>query len=196
MLKVGITGGIGSGKSTVAKIFKSIGIPILNADEVAKNILATNKDVQAKVMQAFGLDVFENGILQKKVLAAKAFASLESTTLLNSIIHPATIAYGNKWFINQKGYYAIKEAALLIETKNYTNLDFVIGVEAPLDIRIERVMQRDGLDKEAVIQRVNKQLADEEKRPFYNFIIKNNNEVLLPQVWAVHQQLITLSHGK
>ena len=123
MLQIGITGGMGTGKSTVCKIFQSLGVPVLNTDELAKQLYLSNAFLQQKIKDAFGENIFDNNILNKKLLAARAFSSAEKTTLLNRIVHPIVFAAIEDWQRHQNSKYAIRESALLIESSNYTKLD-------------------------------------------------------------------------
>lgn len=191
-IKVGITGGIGSGKSFVAKIFKSMGVPFYDADKEAKLIMTKSQKVRDGLIQAFGKEVyFENGELNRKWLSAQVFDNPERLELLNSIVHPVVIQDAVDWGNRQIAPYSLKEAALLFESLSYKTLDFTILVIAPEDVRIERVMQRDNVTKEEVINRINKQMSDEEKLKLADFVIFNDGKkALLPQIYKLHQQLM------
>jgi dephospho-CoA kinase len=192
ILKVGITGGIGSGKSTICKIFATLGVPILDADALAKHIIATDLIVREAVCKAFGEDVFANGILQKQILAARAFASEADTQLLNSIVHPAVEKHSLDWFAKQASHhYAIKEAAILIESGAYKHVDVVIGVNCAADIRVQRVLSRNPqLSVAQIQQRISKQISDEERQAYCHFnIINDGSAALIPQVLALHSTL-------
>jgi len=183
ILKVGITGGIGSGKSTVAKIFGLLGIPVLYADDAAKKLMNEDEHLKAKIISAFGINSYNNGTLNRPFIAAKVFNNPAQLTLLNSIVHPATIADADKWMQKQTTPYAIKEAALLFESGAEKWLDKVIGVYAPAPLRIQRVMQRDGITAAEVTARLNKQMDEEEKMGLCDYIVKNDEqELLIPQV--------------
>jgi dephospho-CoA kinase len=198
MLKVGITGGIGSGKSTVCKIFTAFNIPILDSDKLAKQIVATDPIIRKNLITFFGSDIFVDGILQKQVLASKAFTSTENTAKLNAIIHPQVQIETEEWFSKQKSLYAIKEAALLIESNAYKNLDIVIGVIASDEIRIQRVIQRDKqLSVADVQQRISRQMPEKEKAAHYHYTIINDDvHLLLPQVLNLHHLLLQKCHEK
>jgi dephospho-CoA kinase len=199
MLKVGITGGIGTGKSTVCKIFAAIGIPVLDSDLLAKQIVHHNPQVRRQIASLFGEDIYANNSLDKTLLAKRAFANKENTELLNSIVHPIVAIESEKWFEAQRNIaFAIKEAALLIESGTYESLDFIVGVSASESTRIERLLKRPGIAGEQDIQqRIARQMPEAEKQKHYTFTIQNNdNDALLPQVWAVYEQLCTLSNGK
>ncbi|MDB5280322.1 MAG: dephospho-CoA kinase [Ferruginibacter sp.] len=183
ILKVGITGGIGSGKSTVAKIFGLLGIPVLYADDAAKKLMNEDEHLKAKIIGAFGTDSYRNGTLNRPFIAEKVFNNPAQLTLLNSIVHPATIADADKWMQQQTAPYAIKEAALIFESGAEKWLDKVIGVFAPAPLRIQRVMQRDGITEQEVTARLNKQMNEDDKMRLCDYIINNDEqELLIPQV--------------
>ncbi|MCX8471600.1 MAG: dephospho-CoA kinase [Chitinophagaceae bacterium] len=193
MLQIGITGGMGTGKSTVCKIFQSLGVPVLNTDELAKQLYLSNAFLQQKIKDAFGENTFDNNILNKKLLAARAFSSAEKTTLLNRIVHPFVFAAIEDWQRHQNSKYAIRESALLIESSNYTKLDYIIGVTSAMPVRLHRIIVRDKCSTQEAIDRINKQMPDELKSKFYHFTITNEpDKLLLPQVMQIHQQLLAL----
>lgn len=188
MLKIGITGGIGSGKSIVSNIFKVLGIAVFDADFAAKQIMNENKIVQQHLIDAFGESVFLNNELNKKYLANIVFNDAYQLEKLNAIVHPATIEAGNQWVKQQKTIYILKEAALLFESGSAADLDYIIGVYAPKIIRIKRVMQRDNVNEHAVINRMNKQIDENLKMKLCDFVIINDEQqLLIPQVLALHK---------
>jgi dephospho-CoA kinase len=200
MLKIGITGGIGSGKTTVAKVFEVLGIPVYNADLAAKRLMNEDAVLIEKIKQQFGADVYKNEKLDNKYLAQIVFSSEEKLDLLNSIVHPATINDANTWMLKhavsngQSTPYTLKEAALLFESGAAELLDYVIGVTAPAPLRMQRVMQRDNSSREDVMARMNKQMDEEIKMKLCNFIITNDEQqLLIPQVLALHEKLLSLS---
>jgi dephospho-CoA kinase len=196
MLKIGLTGGIGSGKTTVAKIFEVLGIPVYYADDAAKRLMNEDENLKQQIIQHFGEESYEAGKLNRPYLAQKVFSDAEKTKLMNSIVHPITIADAEHWMQLQTSPYAIKEAALIFEAKAEKHLDLVIGVQTPLPIRIQRVMQRDNISEEAVNARIQKQMNEEEKMSRCDFIIVNDEqELLIPQVIAIHEKLlINIAH--
>ena len=196
MLKVGLTGGIGSGKSTVAHIFETLGIPVYYADDAAKKLMNEDEGLKQQVEQLFGDASYINGQLNRAFVSAQVFNNPEKLATLNSIVHPATIADAEKWMQHQSAPYAIKEAALIFESGAQENLDNVIGVFAPKAIRIKRVMERDGINREEVLARMNKQINETIKMRLCSYVITNNEqELLIPQVLAVHQALLALQQG-
>jgi dephospho-CoA kinase len=193
MLKIGITGGIGAGKSTVAGIFKVLGVPVFDADATAKNILNTDPILREQIVTAFGSETYKNGLLDRKYLATLVFNNPDQLAKLNALVHPATIAAADKWasrFADRP--YIIKEAALLFEAGTNVGLDYIIGVTAPVELRITRVMDRDQVSREEVLSRMQHQLDDSEKMKRCNIVLDNNEKTLLiPQVLALHQQFIS-----
>ncbi len=191
MLKVGITGGIGSGKSTVAKIFEVLGIPVYYADDASKKLMNDDAELKEKIQLNFGKGSYADGLLNRGYLSAIVFNNPEKLALLNSIVHPATIKDAAAWMLKQTAPYAIKEAALIFESGAQEHLDKVIGVHAPAAVRIQRVMQRDKVSREEVISRMNKQIDEEIKMRLCDYIITNDEqELLIPQVLKLHEELI------
>ena len=191
MLKVGITGGIGSGKSTIAKVFEVLGIPVYYADDAAKRLMNEDAVLKEKLEAAFGKETYTNKILNRSYLSELVFNNPGKLALLNSIVHPATIADADKWMQQQSGPYTIKEAALLFESGANTHLDKIIGVFAPSPLRIQRVMQRDNISEEAVIARMNKQMDEDKKMRLCDYVITNDEqELVIPQILKIHELLI------
>ena len=195
MLKIGITGGIGAGKSTVAGIFKVLGVPVFDADVTAKNILNSDPELREQVAAAFGSETYKNGLLDRKYLATLVFNNPDQLAKLNALVHPATIKAANAWtkhWEEQGSPYIVKEAALLFEAGTNVGLDSIIGVTAPQDLRIARVMARDNITREEVLKRMQHQIDDTEKMKRCNIVLDNNEKALLiPQVLALHQQFIS-----
>lgn len=197
MLKVGLTGGIGSGKSTVAKVFEVLGIPVYYADDAAKRLMNQDDDVKRTIQKQFGDAVYTNDVLNKKQLADIVFNNPEKLQQLNKIIHPATIKDAERWMQNQTAPYAIKEAALIFESGAQEHLDYVIGVTAPAPLRIQRTMHRDNVTREEVMARMDKQLDESVKMKLCDFILVNDEqEMLLPQVLHLHNKLLSLAKNK
>jgi dephospho-CoA kinase len=195
MLKIGLTGGIGSGKSTVAKIFEAVGIPVYYADAEAKRLMNNNKFLQESIQGHFGEKVYKQGQLDRKYLADIVFNNKEKLDLLNTLIHPLTIADAEEWMKKQTTPFCIKEAALLFESGAAENLDHIIGVYAPQALRIKRVINRDGLSREEILQRMNRQINEEMKMKLCDSVIKNDEQqLLLPQVLELHNAF--LKRGK
>ena len=194
MLKIGLTGGIGSGKTTIAGIFEVIGIPVYYADIAAKNLMNENKIVRDAIENSFGKNSYLNNKLNREYLAQAVFNDEEKLALLNSIVHPATINDADIWMKKQTSSYIIKEAALLFESGSNKYLDFIIGVSAPIELRIQRTMARDKIERSQVMERISKQMPEETKLGLCDFIIINDEQqMLIPQVLELHQKLLQLS---
>jgi dephospho-CoA kinase len=193
MLKIGLTGGLGSGKTTVAHIFEVLGIPVYYADAASKRLMNDDEKVKAAVQNAFGKEVYPEGKLDRKYLAKIVFKDEKKLELLNSIVHPATLRDADEWISKQTAPYAIKEAALIFESGSHQSLDYVIGVKAPLHLRLQRAMKRDNISHEEAMARINKQINEEIKMRLCDFIIINDEQqMVIPQVLALHQKLLQL----
>ncbi|MBL7762477.1 MAG: dephospho-CoA kinase [Chitinophagaceae bacterium] len=194
VLTVGITGGIGSGKSTVAKIFEVLGIPVYYADDAAKELMNTDEELKKKIEEHFGKETYPGGKLDRKYLGSQVFNDSFKLDLLNSLVHPVTINHAAKWMQQQTTPYSIKEAALFFESGSADKIDYMIGVYAPQHIRIKRVMDRDGVTREEVLKRIDRQINEELKMKLCDFIIINNEQQLvIPQVMELHEKLLALS---
>ena len=191
ILKIGITGGIGSGKSTVAKVFEMLGIPVYYADDAAKKLMNEDVFLKKQLIDAFGKEIYQNGVLNRSSLSELVFNNPEKLVQLNGIVHPATIANAEYWMQQQHSVYAIKEAAILFESGANKYVDKVIGVFAPVQLRISRVMQRDNSTQEAVIARMNKQMEEEKKMKLCDYVIINDEqELVIPQVLKIHEAIL------
>ena len=187
---IGLTGGIGSGKSVVAKVFATLGIPVFNADEEAKRIMQTSPEIKAKLIQQFGTDIYNESGLDKEKLASIVFDDPFQLQLLNAIVHPVTIQAAKDWAAKQTSPYVIKEAALIFESGAADGLLKVIGVTAPLSLRTHRVMQRDGITKEQVDARMRNQISDTIKMRLCDYVIENNNQqMVIPQVIEIDKAI-------
>lgn len=188
---VGLTGGIGTGKSTVGKLFKVLGIPVYNSDERAKEMYFL-PEVKEKVITLLGKEVYHtDGSLNRAYISQKIFSDSSLLSKINGIIHPA-VEKDFQSFIesNREQKYIIKETALLFETGLYKKVDKIILVMAPLEERLKRVIERDKSSREDVLKRIRYQMPDEEKQPISDFVIDNNEtEGLIPQVLSIHQKL-------
>ena len=197
MLKIGLTGGIGSGKSTVARIFEVLGIPVYNADNAAKALMNTDTALREQIIAAFGAEAYTGGQLNRQYLAQQVFQDEKKLARLNSLVHPATILDAEKWIAAQTSPYTVKEAALIFESGSDKLLDYVIGVSAPQELRIQRTMQRDHISREEVLKRIHQQMDEKLKMEQCNFIVYNDEEQpVLPQVIALHRQLLELAKEK
>jgi dephospho-CoA kinase len=189
-LLIGLTGGIGSGKSTVAKIIKSLGIPVFNSDLEAKIIINSNDDVIKSIINEFG-NVYTSKGLDTKKLAKIVFNDSKALTILNKIVHPEVKLAFDKWVEkHSEEKILVKEAAILFETEAFKELDKTILVIAPQELKIKRVVNRDGVDEIDVRRRMEAQMNDEEKLNLANFIIYNDDQqLLIPQLIEVFSNL-------
>lgn len=193
MIRVGITGGIGTGKSTVCKIFASMGIPVLDADSLAKNIAEIDLNVKQQIIEVFGVESYDDqDKYNRKYIASIVFNDAEKLKMLNNIIHPAVIDYSNNWaeqHLDKK--YVVKEAALMFESGSYKYNDINIVVNAPKELRIQRILSRDNSSIEDIIRRIESQMSDEERNSMADKIIINDeHNSLIAQVYSLHQEFV------
>ncbi|MDR3712561.1 MAG: dephospho-CoA kinase [Puia sp.] len=194
MLKVGLTGGIGSGKSTAARIFEVLGIPVYYADQAARLIMNEDPGLKEQIIHHFGPGSYTDGKLNRSYLAQKVFSDKAKLDLLNSLVHPATIRMAEQWMKAQTTPYAIKEAALIFESGTQEYLDYVIGVYAPEPLRILRTMKRDSVGREEVLKRMSNQIEEDIKMRLCDFVLRNDEQQsLLQQVVELHDKLLQLS---
>ena len=194
MLKVGITGGIGSGKTQVCQVFETLGIPVFNADTAAKKIMETDNEVVKQITKLLGAEAYINGKINRSWLSSILFQDEKKRTALNAIVHPAVIAFGQEWMNRQQAAYVLKEAALFFETGSNKEMDYMIGISAPVDLRLKRAMKRDHLDETTIRQKMAAQMDEKEKMMRCQFIILNDDETaIIPQVLSIHQQLLALA---
>lgn len=187
---IGLTGGIGSGKTTVAHFFSELGVPVFIADKEAKTI-SESKEVEPELLSLFGEKVYKEGKLDRKHIASRVFSNPDLLQKLNQIIHPRVQKKFEQWLkIHSKAKYVIKEAAILFESGSYKQCFKVILVTAPQDVRIERVLKRDITDYDSVVQRISNQWSDEIKIPLSDFVIENINLLQTKsQVLEIHNVL-------
>ena len=191
MLKIGLTGGIGSGKSSVAGIFNVLGIPVFDADTNAKLIMENDAQLISSIKSLFGDESYLQNKLNRSYIANLVFNNPYKLEQLNALVHPATINAATLWMQLQKTPYVVKEAALLFESGSAANLDYVIGVYAPQHIRIKRVMDRDNLTREQVLARMNRQINEEIKMKLCDFVVINDEQqLLIPQILRLHKRFI------
>ncbi len=195
-LKVGITGGIGSGKTTICQIFETLGIPVYYADERAKWLMVNDLMVKQKVLDLFGYEAyFKNGSLNRKYISSVVFQDKIKLKSLNAVVHPAVFKDGDEWLLQHSDVpYTLKEAALMVESGGYKHLDKLVVVTAPEDLRLQRVMQRDGSKREDVLKRIRNQTSEANRLEHADFVIQNDGEKsLVNQVFLIHRELVTLS---
>ena len=198
MLKVGLTGGIGSGKSFVARLFAELGVPVYEADYEAKMLIEVDPEIVAAYKSFFGDDIYTPLGLNRKKVAAIVFEDKELLQRVNKVVHPAVACHFDVWLKQHSGApYVIHEAAILFESRSSERMDKVIAVSAPDSIRVARVMARDGVGEEAVKLRMNNQMKEEERLAKADFVIVNDEiQLLLPQVVGLHQQFLLMSKSK
>lgn len=186
--RIGITGGIGSGKTTVCKVFETLGIPVFYSDVASKKILNENSELHAFLVKEFGEDVLSDEGVNREALASHVFGNKAKLNLLNSKIHPLVREAFDSWALQQKSPYVLNEAAILFETGAYKKLDQNILVTAPIDLKLKRVTKRDQVTKEQVVARMNNQWKDAEKEPLADFVVVNDEQ------YSVISQVLTIHH--
>jgi len=199
MKRVGITGGIGAGKSTVTQIFQSLGVPVYIADNEARKIISSNASVKKQIKALIGPEAYhKNGKPDRTYIASRIFSDKLLLSQINKIVHPAVQLHFNRWCESfrpaEKILYVLQEAALLVETGNFKTLDALILVTCPEEIRIKRVMERDDCSRQDVLSRMKNQLSEDEKVRVADFtIINDGKHLLIPQVLAIHKNMIQKS---
>lgn len=194
MLRVGITGGIGSGKSLVTRIFSTLGVPVYYADDAAKRLMNEDLTIRQQLVSAFGESTYTDGLLNRKYLSSIVFNDPLKLAQLNSIVHPVTINDAAVWMEKQHAPYIIKEAALIFESGSQDMLDHVIGVYAPESLRIHRVIKRDGITRDDIKARMRKQIGETIKMRLCDTVIYNDEQhPVIQQVLDVHQELLNRS---
>ncbi len=194
MLKIGLTGGMGSGKTTVSQIFSVLGIPVFYADDIAKTIMNEDEDLKQNIINLFGDEAYKENSLNRKYIAGIVFNNEYKLQQLNALVHPVTIAAADKWMKAQKTAYVIKEAALMFEAGAAAHLDYVIGVYAPQALRLQRVMHRDNTSREQVLSRMNNQVDETIKMKLCDFVIVNDEQqAVLPQVLSLHEKFLSMA---
>lgn len=194
MIKVGITGGIGAGKSFVCRIFEEMGVPVYYADKEAKRLMWQDATLKHQIKQLFGDEAYHrNGRLNRTYLAGQIFGNKRLLKQMNAIVHPAVHRDLDKWFSEQNSKYAVEEAALIFESNNVDYFDKIITVAADDELRIARVMSRDGIDRKSILKRIKSQYPQSEKVKRSDYVIWNNGkEGLLKRIWEIHRDLSAL----
>jgi dephospho-CoA kinase len=194
-LKIGITGGIGSGKTTICQVFELLGIPVFYADAAAKEVMHTDEELKKGIISSFGVQSFSaGGILNRKYLADIVFYDKKALETLNALVHPAVFRAFDTWVTKfPQAPYVMKEPALLFESDSYKMCTHSILVKAPETLKISRVMHRDHITEEEVRLRMARQFSDEEKENLADFIIMNDeHEMVIPQILKLHEYFISL----
>lgn len=198
MIRVGITGGIGSGKTVVCKIFQRLGVPVFFADDEAKVILNEDSEIKEQLKQIYGQDIYTKNGINKAKLASIIFNDLRELEKVNKLIHPKVRSRFFNWTSKYTSHpYVIEEAAVLFESGAYKDLDINVLVYASEELRIKRVMERDQVDREHVLSRMQNQMSEEEKKKLADKIINNDGEqMIIPQVLSIDEQIKNRStHG-
>jgi dephospho-CoA kinase len=173
-IQIGITGGIGSGKSTVAQLFEEMGIPVYYADSEAKELMNMDSDIKEAIIKLFGEEAYREGQLNRAFIASKVFGNETKLAQLNAIVHPKVAKHFEEWVKKQSSKFVIKEAAILVETGGYKDLDELFVVTADENLRIQRVMKRDKVTKETVESRIKNQISDAKRNQYATWIFNNN----------------------
>jgi dephospho-CoA kinase len=192
MYKVGLTGGIGSGKSTVGKIFQNLGVPVYNSDLRARVLIQEHPDIIAAYQLFFGSDVYNNGVLDRSRVADRLFKDSNLLLKVQAIVHPIVNEDFNRWVLLQRGSVVMKEAAVLFEGGGFDTVDDVLTVSAPLNLRIQRVVNRDHCSEREVMDRVNNQWSDDKKIALSRYVIYADDcRLVIPQVLEVYRQMVS-----
>jgi len=192
-LKLGVTGGIGSGKTTVCKVFSVLGIPVFSADDEAKSIQESDRDIQLKINSFAGRDLFPEGKLDRTELARLIFSNKELLEKVNSVVHPAVFRSFGEWVKKQSTPYSIMDAAILFESGAFRLMDRIVTVVTPIDERIERLVRSKRLSREQINDRIKNQIDDESRITRSDFVIFNSeNEMIIPAILGMHEEMIKL----
>ena len=191
MKKIGLTGGIGSGKTYVSRVFESLGVPIFNSDNEAKKLLSHSEQLVQSLKDEFGNDIYDGYSLNNKKLASIVFSDSEKLRKLNSLVHPLVKEEFLDWQEVQKSSYVIKESAILFESNSDNGLDAIICITCPINLRIDRIKSRDGLSYFEIKNRIENQISQEEKVNLSDYVIVNDEkDLLLTQIIQIHEKLI------
>ncbi|MDN3494004.1 dephospho-CoA kinase [Winogradskyella bathintestinalis] len=195
MVVVGLTGGIGSGKTTILNYFHSLGIPIYIADDEAKALMNRSKVIRRKLIVLFGEDAYENNQLNRPYLSSRIFNDKHLLAKMNAIVHPKVASHFKRWLKKQNSDYVIKEAAIIFENNLQNQYNYIITVIADQHLRIERVMQRDNVSMEKIKSIIKNQWSDAEKVKHSDFVIENNDiDEAKIQAFKIHKALLEKIH--
>lgn len=191
MVVVGLTGGIGSGKTTILECFKALGVPVYIADVEAKALMNRSKVIKRKLIDLFGKDAYKNNELNRPYLSSKIFSNKELLAKMNAIVHPKVASHFKRWLKKQDSNYVIKEAAIIFENNLESQYNYIITVIADEDLRIQRVMKRDDASNQKVKSIIKNQLSDAEKVKKSDFVITNNDLLeAKKQAINVHEKIL------
>jgi dephospho-CoA kinase len=191
LFRLGVTGGIGSGKSSVCKVFRLLGIPVFAADEEARLIMENDKGLILRLNSLTGRDLYKSGSLDRVLLASIIFNNSNLLEKVNSLVHPVVFEHFNDWVEKQSSPYVIMEAAILLESGASSLVDRIAVVVAPVEERIDRVIQRNDLTREQVLERIKNQMDDETRTKSSHYVINNSeNDMLIPAVLSLHEEIL------
>jgi len=194
-LKLGITGGIGSGKTSVCRVFSILGIPVFSADPVAREIMDNDDQVIKQINIITGRDMYEKGELDRQALAALIFNDTSLLEKVNTLVHPVVFDYFKKWRLEQEAPYVIMEAAILFESGASKLVDRIASVVAPVEERVARVIKRNRLTREQVLERIRNQMDDEERIKLSDYVIYNSeSDMIIPAVLKIHEDLAAVAN--
>jgi dephospho-CoA kinase len=195
-LRLGVTGGIGSGKTTVCRVFSVLGIPVFSADIEAKRIQDTDPDIKDKINTLAGKDLYSSGKLDRKELASLIFNNKDLLWEVNSVVHPAVINCFRKWIEIQNAPYSIMEAAILFESGAYRMMDRIVTIVTPLEERIDRLVKGNKLTREQIADRIRNQIDDESRIKKSDYVIYNSeNDMIIPAILVIHQEMLKLHNN-
>ncbi|MGW9686535.1 dephospho-CoA kinase [Flagellimonas sp. 2504JD1-5] len=190
MMIIGLTGGIGSGKSTVANMFRELGVPVYDSDLEAKQLMVTSSKIKKSIIELLGKKAYSDGDLNRSYIASKVFKDPDLLNELNSIVHPEVRTHFLAWAEYQTSNYVIQETALIFENEAQKNYDYVLLITAPIELRLQRVMDRDGVSKQEVLDRMGNQMEESKKRELADFCIENINlDITKKEVEKLHHRL-------
>lgn len=193
ILKLGVTGGIGSGKSTICRMFSVLGIPVFSADVEAKRLQDSDPELKSVINEIAGTDLYSSGQLDRTKLAELIFGNKDMLGRVNSAVHPAVFSFFNEWVENQESPYVIMEAAIMFESGASKLMDRILTVVTPVEERIERLIRGNKLTREQVVERIKNQLDDESRIKKSDYIIYNSeNDMIIPAVISVHKEMLNL----
>jgi dephospho-CoA kinase len=193
IMNVGLTGGIGSGKTLVGRIFQRLGVPLFNADDCGRELLDTDPGIQTKVLDLFGSGVYDsNGRMNRSLISEIVFKNPDLLAQLNRVVHPGVFERYEEWVLEQSAFpYVIMEAAILFESGADSRMDMVIAVAAPRELRIQRVVERDGVDRDHVVERIRNQWPESQIMEKSHYVIQNDgHQMIVPQVLEIHKSIL------
>lgn len=192
VIKLGVTGGIGSGKTSVCRVFNVLGIPVFSADQEAREIMENEDGIIRRINTITGKNLYRDGSLNRKELATLIFNNNVLLEKVNALVHPVVVDHFNKWEKEQSSPYVIMEAAILFESGASKYMDRIATIIAPKEERVERVVQRSGLSKEQVLERMRNQMDDDERVKLSDYVIHNSeNDMIIPSILKIHELILT-----